>query len=237
MRLSLTPLPMLKSIINSLLLLLTFIGYGQDSIQKYPERYSLRFGIDMSKPIRSVVEDQYKGLELTADYRLMYNLYLAGEVGIEDKRVVSESLDFMTSGEYLKLGLDINLFRNWQGMENQLLTGFRLGTSTHKYQLNGYAIRQLNHFWEEELYKSLKTPIEYNNLSAFWFELLVGVKAELLTNLYMGISVRMNYLISDKEVDNFDNLYVPGFHRVSDISPWGAGLNYTIMYQFPFYKK
>ena len=237
MKLSLTPLPMLKSIINSLLLLMTFIGYGQDSIQKYPERYSLRFGIDMSKPIRSVVEDQYKGLELTADYRLMYNLYLAGEVGIEDKRVVSESLDFMTSGEYLKLGLDINLFRNWQGMENQLLTGFRLGTSTHKYQLNGYAIRQLNHFWEEELYKSLKTPIEYNNLSAFWFELLVGVKAELLTNLYMGISVRMNYLISDKEVDNFDNLYVPGFHRVSDISPWGAGLNYTIMYQFPFYKK
>ena len=47
----------------------------------------------------------------------------------------------------------------------------------------------------------------------------------------------MNYLISDKEVDNFDNLYVPGFHRVSDISPWGAGLNYTIMYQFPLYRK
>ena len=228
---------MLKSIISGLFLFMVCIGYGQDSIPKYTERYSLRFGIDMSKPIRSVVEDQYKGLELTADYRLTYNLYLAGEVGMEDKRVVSESLDFQTSGEYLKLGLDINLYRNWQGMENQLLTGFRLGTSTHKHQLNGYAIRQLNHFWEEELYRPLKTPNKYKNLSAFWFELLVGVKAELLTNLYMGISVRMNYLISDNEVDNFDNLYVPGFHRVSDISPWGAGLNYTIMYQFPFYKK
>ena len=214
-----------------------YIGYGQDSIPKYSERYSLRFGIDMSKPIRSVVEDQYKGLELTADYRLTYNLYLAGEVGMEDKRVVSESLDFQTSGEYLKLGLDINLYRNWQGMENQLLAGFRLGTSTHNHKLNSYAVRQLNHFWEEELYRPLKTPNKYKNLSAFWFELLVGVKAELLTNLYMGISVRMNYLISDNEVDNFDNLYVPGFHRVSDISPWGAGLNYTIMYQFPFYKK
>jgi hypothetical protein len=228
---------MLKYIISSFLLFMIYIGYGQDSIPKYSERYSLRFGIDMSKPIRSVVEDQYKGLELTADYRLTYNLYLAGEVGMEDKRVVSESLDFQTSGEYIKLGLDINLYRNWQGMENQLLAGFRLGTSTHKHQLNGYAIRQLNHFWQEELYKPLKNPIEYNNLSAFWFELLVGVKAELLTNLYMGISVRINYLINDKEVDNFDNLYVPGFHRVSDISPWGTGLNYTIMYQFPFYKK
>jgi hypothetical protein len=228
---------MLKSIISGLFLFLVCIGYGQDSIPKYTERYSLRFGIDMSKPIRSVVEDHYKGLELTADYRLTHTLYLAGEVGMEDKRVVSESLDFQTSGEYLKLGLDINMYKNWQGMENQLLTGFRLGTSTHKHQLNGYAIRQLNHFWEEELYRPLKTPNKYKNLSAFWFELLVGVKAELLTNLYMGISVRLNYLISDNEVDNFDNLYVPGFHRVSDISPWGAGLNYTIMYQFPFYKK
>ena len=228
---------MLKSIISGLLLFMVCIGHGQDTISKYTERYSLRFGIDLSKPIRSVMEDRYKGLEFTADYRLTQKLYLAGEVGMEDKRVVNESLDFQTSGEYLKLGLDINLFRNWQGMENQLLTGFRLGTSTYKHRLHGYAVRQLNHFWQEELYKTLDTPIDYNNLSAFWFELLIGVKAELITNLYMGISVRMNYLISDKEVDNFDNLYVPGFHRVSDVSPWGAGLNYTVMYQFPLYRK
>ena len=228
---------MLKSIISGSLLFFVCNGYGQDSIPKYSERYSLRFGIDMSKPIRSVVEDRYKGFEFTADYRLTHTLYLAGEVGIEDKRVVSESIDFQTLGEYLKLGFDINLFKNWQGMENQLLTGFRLGTSKHQHRLHGYAIRQLNHFWKEELYKTLNTPVEFNNLKAFWFEILVGVKAELLNNLYLGISVRMNYLINDKEVDNFGNLYVPGFHRVSDISPWGTGLNYTIMYQFPFYKK
>ena len=228
---------MLKSIISGLFLFIFCIGYGQDSIPKYTERYSLRFGIDMSKPIRSVVEDHYKGLELTADYRLTHTLFLAGEIGMEDKRVVSESLDFRTSGEYLKLGIDINLFRNWQGMENQLLTGFRLGTSTHKHQLHAYAVRQLNHFWQEELYKTLNNAVKFNNLNAFWFEILVGVKTELLTNLYMGVSVRMNYLIKDKEVYNFDNLYVPGFHRVSDASPWGAGLNYTIMYQFPFYQK
>ena len=228
---------MLKSSISGLLLFMVCIGYGQDSIPKYTERYSLRFGVDMSKPIRSVVEDHYKGLELTADYRITHNLYLAGEAGMEDKRVISESLDFQTSGEYFKLGLDINLFKNWQGMENQLLTGFRLGTSTHQHQLHGYAVRQLNHFWQEELYKPLDTAVEFNNLNAFWFEILVGVKAELLTNLYMGISVRMNYLINDSEVDNFDNLYVPGFHRVSEVSPWGAGLNYTMMYQFPLYRK
>ena len=87
---------MLKSSISGLLLFMLCIGYGQDSIPKYTERYSLRFGVDMSKPIRSVVEDHYKGLELSADYRLTHNLYLAGEAGMEDKRVISESLDFQT---------------------------------------------------------------------------------------------------------------------------------------------
>jgi hypothetical protein len=228
---------MLKSITSILLFFALYVGYAQDSIPKYTERYSISFGIDLSKPIRSLVEDRYKGLELTTDYRLTHKFFLAAEVGMEEKRVVSESLDFQTSGEYLKVGFDINLFTNWQGMENQLLTGFRLGTSSHKHQLDGYAIRQLNHFWQEDLFKLLDNPIKYNNLNAFWFEILVGVKAELLTNLYMGLSLRMNYLINDEEVDNFDNLYIPGFHRVSDVSPWGAGLNYTIMYQFPLFRK
>ncbi len=213
------------------------IGYAQDSIPKYTERYSIRFGIDMSKPIRSMIENDYKGLELTADYRITKKLYLAAEVGMEDKRVVSETLDFQTSGEYIKLGVDFNLFNNWEGMENMLLTGFRLGTSTHGQQLNGYAVRQLDQLWSEDLYKSLDQPLMFGNLNANWIEIIAGVKAELLNNLYMGISVRMNYLINDKEVTNFSNLYIPGYNRVSEASPWGVGLNYTMMYQFPIYRR
>ena len=213
------------------------IGYAQDSIPKYTERYSIRFGIDMSKPIRSMIENDYKGLELTADYRITKKLYLAAEVGMEDKRVVSETLDFQTSGEYIKLGVDFNLFNNWEGMENMLLTGFRLGTSTHGQQLNGYAVRQLDQLWSEDLYKSLDQPLMFDNLNANWIEIIAGVKAELLNNLYMGISVRMNYLINDKGVTNFSNLYIPGYHRVSEASPWGVGLNYTMMYQFPIYRR
>ena len=151
-------------------------GYAQDSIPKYTERYSIRFGIDMSKPIRSMIENDYKGLELTADYRITKKLYLAAEVGTEDKRVVSETLDFQTSGKYIKLGVDFNLFNNWEGMENMLLTGFRFGTSTHSQQLNGYAVRQLDHLWAEDLYKSLDQPLLFDDLNATWIEIIAGVK-------------------------------------------------------------
>ena len=54
---------------------MVYFGYAQDSIPKYKERYSIRFGIDMSKPIRSMIENDYKGLELTADYRITKKLY------------------------------------------------------------------------------------------------------------------------------------------------------------------
>ena len=228
---------MLKSITSCFLFFVVCFGYAQDSIPKYTERYSIRFGIDMSKPIRSMIENDYKGLELTADYRITKKLYLAAEVGMEDKRVVSETLDFKTCGEYIKLGVDFNLFNNWEGMENMLLAGVRLGTSTHSQQLNGYAVRQLDHLWAEDLYKSLDQPLLFDDLNATWIEIIAGVKTELLNNLYMGISVRMNYLMNDKEVTNFSNLYIPGYHRVSEGSPWGVGLNYTMMYQFPLYRK
>ena len=227
---------MLKYITSYLLFFVVCFGYAHDSIPKYKERYSIRFGIDMSKPIRSMIENDYKGLEFTTDYRITKKLYLAAEVGMEDKRVVSETLDFQTSGEYIKLGVDFNLFNNWKGMENMLLTGFRFGTSTHSQQLNGYAVRQLDHLWAEDLYKSLDQPLLFDDLNATWIEIIAGVKTELLINLYMGISVRMNYLMNDKEVTNFSNLYIPGYNRVSEGSPWGVGLNYTMMYQFPLYR-
>ncbi|MEC7658815.1 MAG: DUF6048 family protein, partial [Bacteroidota bacterium] len=77
---------MLKYITSYLLFFVVCFGYAQDSIPKYKERYSIRFGIDMSKPIRSMIENDYKGLELTADYRITKKLYIAAEGGLEDNR-------------------------------------------------------------------------------------------------------------------------------------------------------
>lgn len=227
--------PMLRYFISLFILSTQLIG-AQDSIPKI-ERYGLRVGVDMSKPIRAMVEDGYKGLELTADYRISRNLYVAGEIGTEEKRVTSEVLDFKTSGSYLKVGIDINTYKNWVGMENQILVGFRLGLSAHQQELLGYTISQKNQYWEEPLDVMLASTQTFDGLSGQWIEFLIGVKAELMRNFYMGLSVRMHHLLNDTRPSNFDNLYIPGFNRVSDFGPWGVGLNYTVMYQLPLYKK
>jgi len=43
-------------------------------------------------------------------------------------------------------------------------------------------------------------------------------------------------LISSKELDNFDNLFIPGFNKVF-LNNNGFSFNYTISYLIPIYRK
>ena len=72
-------------------------------------------------------------------------------------------------------------------------------------------------------------------MSAQWAEFVAGVNAKVYNNIYVGFSVRINKLISNKKPAGFDNLYIPGFHRTYD-GDFGVGLNYTVSYFIPIYK-
>ena len=78
---------------------------------------------------------------------------------------------------------------------------------------------------------------EISDLSASWLEFIFGIKAELFANIYIGGSIRLGFLISEKEPENFKNLYIPGFNKVTDDSNFGVGYNVSLSYFIPFYKK
>ena len=79
--------------------------------------------------------------------------------------------------------------------------------------------------------------IEYSNLSGNWIELLLGIKVETFKNVYLGLSLRLNKLLSDKKPDNFGNLFIPGFNKVTDENTFGSGFNYTLTYSIPLKKR
>ena len=122
-------------------------------------------------------------------------------------------------------------------MDNLIVVGFRYGVSQHKQALLGYNRLIDDKYWEENNKVTLSTPTTYEGLNGHWIELHLGFKAELLRNLYMGISMQMHRLLSDKDPGNFENLFIPGFNKVLTNNPYGAGINYTISYQLPIYKK
>lgn len=227
---------MLRFIFSLSLLCFSLLGNAQtkDTAKVlYPERYGLRVGLDLHKIARSFYEKDYRGFEVVGDYRLTKRFYIAGEIGNEDKTVDDDRLNFTTKGTYFKVGFDYNSFENWLDMENMIYAGMRYGISNFTQTLNSYTI------YDPTNYYGVNTVIsgeKFSGLNASWIEVIGGIKAELFNNVYLGFSVRLNYLVSNKRPNEFDNLFIPGYNRTYD-GKFGAGFNYTLSYFIPIYKK
>ena len=210
---------------------LALFGQEQDSIV-IKDSYGLRVGIDLYNPVATFIDDNRKGLELVADYRISKKWYVAAELGYIDNTRKEDFIDFTTSGQYIKAGVDYNAYENWLDMENLIYIGFRYGYSTFSQTLNSAVINANSDLPQQ----AIDTPIDYDGLNAHWAEFIVGVKAEVLNNLFLGFSFSGKKMISTKEPDNFKNLFVPGFNRVF-LNNSGFGINYTVSYLIPIYKK
>jgi hypothetical protein len=178
---------------------------------KIPQRYGLRLGIDVHRLTKSLYNDNYKGLELVGD----------------------DNLNYTTKGTYFKVGFDYNAYENWLDMENMIFIGMRAGVGSFNHKLNSFTIYQPGNYYGINTNTSNQ---EFNGLSATWLEVVSGLKAEVINNLYVGFSLRLNYLMSNNEPEGFANLYIPGFNKTYENSKFGAGINYSISYFIPFYK-
>lgn len=230
---------MYKFFISSLLILFSAsLNAQNDSIVNdsivYKQKYGLRLGGDLIKLTRSFADDKYKGFEINADYRLTKKLYVAGELGTEEKSTDTDYYDVVTTGSYFKAGIDYNVYENWFGMENMIYSGFRAGVATFKQELNSFTIYNTDQYWEPF---STSESQEFSDLSAIWVELIMGVKAEVLNNVYVGFNFQLKGLISDDQPSNFENIYIPGFNKTYDSSGIGVGFGYNISYLIPLYKK
>ncbi len=230
---------MYKFFISCILLLFSAELIAQnDSIVNdsivYKQKYGLRLGGDLHKLVRSFIDDDFKGFEINADYRLTKDLYVAGELGTEEKKIETDYLKTTTSGSYFKAGVDYNVYDNWFGMENMIYGGLRVGLASFKQELNGYKIYSTDQYWEPF---SSSDSIEFSGLSAFWAELIVGIKTELFNNLYICVNAQVKTLLSDDKPENFENIHIPGFNKTYDSSRIGVGFGYNISYLIPLYKK
>lgn len=198
------------------------------------QKYGLRLGGDIGKLIRTFIDDDYKGFQISGDYRLTKRLYLAGELGTEDRTHKTDYLNVTTSGSYFKAGIDYNLYTNWLDMENLIYTGLRAGASTFNHTLNQYTVYTTDQYHPHFSSSEAK---EFNRLSAVWTELVIGVKAEILTNLFLGFDTQLKILITDDQPSNFENLFIPGFNRTFDSGRFGFGFNYNMTYLIPVFKK
>ena len=196
----------------------------------------LSLGVDLFKPIKSSSDGDNLNYEIVGDLQLTENLYLAGEYGIVDRIIEDENINFNSSGSFLRIGFNYNMFENWVGMDNSIYLGLRYATSNFSNKIINYTVRNQDSYFSNLVENDFQT-IEYSGLSGNWIEIVAGLKVETFKNVYLGFSLRLNKLLSDSEPDNFDTLFIPGFNKVTDENTFGSGFNYTLTYSIPLRKK
>lgn len=205
----------------------------QDTVQ-YKEKFGIRAGIDLSKPLRTLLDDNYSGIELVGDYRIYDNFYIAAELGTEKITFEGDNIETFTNGSYIKVGGDYNAYENWQDMQNAIFVGVRYGFATFSQTLDQYRVYTSTDYFGPDIRED---NTETTGLTASWAEIMVGLKVEVLNNLFLSANVQLKRKIGQNSPTNFDNLAIPGFGRTYDSSEFGAGYGYSISYLIPFYKK
>lgn len=200
----------------------------------YNERYGLRLGVDLSKVGRTLTNKYYTGFAVEGDYRLNKRWYPAAELGYEDFSFTENYFAANSKGSYLKLGVNYNAYQNWIGMQNEIYAGLRYGFSTFTQSLNDFTVYDKDPYFDPD-YRDYQE--KFSGLSSHWIEFQLGVKAEVLHNVFLGIHVELKHLLSDKSPVTMENLWMPGFNRHYDGSEFGIGWGYSVSYLLPVFKK
>lgn len=196
--------------------------------------YGLRVGVDLQNIVTSFTNPNFKGVEFMADYRLTDKYYLAGELGNQKKTSNETSISTTADGSYIKVGLDCNVYKNLVGLRNMIFIGARYGFATYSQELNSYNIATQNNFFGVD---SGDQNLQSEGLTAHWLEMLVGIKAEIFNNLYVGFSVSVQRKLSDESPNGFESLYIPGYGTTNDFGEVSAGYRYFVSYFIPLYKR
>ena len=198
------------------------------------EKFGIRAGVDLNKIIRSASNSNYTGLSINGDIRIKKSLYIFSEIGNEEKKINSDYLNSTVKGTYLKVGTNFKL-NNDIKTENLFYSGLILGFSNFNQSIDNYTIYNTNSTYWGESY--IDESLSLSNLNAVWFEIVFGLKTEILNNLFIGFELQLKNVLKQKNSQGITNFYIPGFNRTYDSSDFGAGFSYTISYLIPIIKK
>lgn len=188
-----------------------------------------RFGIDLARFLYILADPSEKGAEISVDFEIYRNIYPVFELGYNSIKDSHELFDYASSGSYGRLGLDYNILSpKDRSTHHSITVGLRYGMSVFKHSVENMVIP--GGYWGDY------TPGPYeNNLTGHWFELVGGLKTEVLSNFFLGFSLRYKFLLNPEMDPLMIPKLIPGYGTSEENRAFGV--SYSIFYKIPLIKK
>jgi len=220
----------ISGFIISVALLFSVRCHAQDTI-RYPinDMKGIRIGIDVSKLLLPVIyKGERIGFEACADMHIKDNIFAIAEVGWLNVNLNKKDFHYRQNGMYGKLGVDYNMLKSRRPNSNDIVyIGGRYGVSMFNHQAEGITVPGY-HYWPD----ATDGVIPKKMMNAHWLEFLLGVKAEVLNNLYVGMTFRLKFIIVSPKGDYSTPYIIPGFGNGD--AGFSMGINYYVSYNIHF---
>lgn len=191
--------------------------------------YGLRLGADLSRIAVHYLNPYRTDVTVHADARINPDWYIAVEAGWNKTHLDNKPVfDYKSNGYFIKAGADYNLLKpSFPFESNMVYLGFRYGIARMEREIPGYQI-------DYPYWGNINGSFATKTLLPQWAEAIVGLKVEVLNNLFLDWGLHLRLLTTrnvDKEIKPY---LIPGFGKATSNAVFDA--NYTISYRIPLWK-
>ncbi len=212
----------LRFFISLCLLALPAITNAQD---KFERQIFVRTGVDLSRFALPISHDfGLTGAEVSLDGEVKFHFFPILELGYNKVKNHTNLHKYDLHGNYLRFGLNYNMTNYKHRLDRNLFfVGARYAISNYSHEAT--EINFANNWG------ALQTSLPTTNLSNQWFEAVIGLRAEMIKNLYMGFTIRVKKMIFKPDYGNYMPFWIPGYGDPTKSIAFG--LSYSIFYAIP----
>lgn len=185
-------------------------------------------GVDVYGFLNQALGSDIRSTEASIEANLLNRFFPVVEFGYGsmDKTDDETDIHFKTSAPFFRLGVNYNVFYKKPELPGCLTIGLRYGFSSFKYDVQAPELTDPN-------WGNTQVPVNYTGVKSNvgWLEAVVGLKANVYKDFYLGLSVRYRSRLNMTKNENSEPYYIPGYGRGKSSS---IGITYSIIYKLPF---
>ncbi|WP_420317177.1 DUF6048 family protein [Ekhidna sp.] len=182
--------------------------------------HELKIGLNAIRSGRTFSANDLTTHEIEAALA-MGQFILIMDYGIEERQR-GESFNYQNKGSFYRLGFDRNFTKDKES-GNALTLGLRYARASFEDQMS---------FTADQGFGEQTYVLENNELSARWLEVAFGIRGRVVSNLYMGFTLRWQFarkINGEGELKTYD---IPGFGKTRRQN--STAFDYYLMWRIPF---
>lgn len=190
-----------------------------------PVYQGIHIAAELTEPAMGLFSDSW-GTSLKADINLKNKLMPTVETGFMNYDKTSEAgTKFISSGSYIKGGLNIPVVINGEEAEDMFFVGLHYGYSSFSYDLKSLTYQ--NGYWGSEGPSSIND----DKASVSWYEAVAGIRVKISGPFSLGWTVQYKSVLNMNKGKYGYPPYIPGYGAYNNP---GTGIRAYLYYRLPF---